>query len=521
MTYLFFLYLIRFLKINLLKRTIMKKVSLLLAFLLFTMLSFGQDDEFGTGLDFDKEKYESVPMSAPILTRNYTSLPRSYSLKAYAPTPGHQGKQPSCVGWASGYAARTIAYAIRKGWKYNKTKINQNAFSPSFVYNQIKSYGDVNCTRGSFIADAMKLMNNTGIVRKSEFSYNPTTCTAKPTSYTLQKAKNNKIFTFERLARWDNPYNLVGKVKKAIANKNPVVIGMFKYGTLGGYGELWTPPAVTGRGGHAMVVVGYDDFKYGGAFEIMNSWGTGFRNGGFFWVRYNDFKRFTKTAYVLVDNAGNSPKVNTNTNTNVTTTTTTKKYKYNKISGEITLKLSNGRNMIPSLSSEAKRNFNIVKAGSNGKTKATYSINKAYSSGTQFRIYLKSKQRGYVYLIGYGGSDKSVNKLYPFDNFSPFFNYTNSEIAIPNEDYYIEFDNKPGQDILCVLYSKERLDINKIISKARYGTGDFIANVKKALQYKMFKGDDITFNSNKIAFDAAASSFTSKVVPIFISMNHQ
>ncbi|MEQ6124132.1 C1 family peptidase [Pseudotenacibaculum sp. MALMAid0570] len=494
----------------------MKKVSLILAFLLFTVFNtFSQQDEDrGTGLDFSQEKYESIPMSAPILTRSYTNLPKSFSLKAYAPTPGDQGRQPSCVGWASGYGARTIAFAIKNNWKYNKTKINQNAFSPSFVYNQIKATGDNNCTRGSYIADAMKLMNNSGILKKSEFSYNPNNCTTKPTSYALQKAKNHKILTFERLAKWDNPYNLVGKVKKAIANKNPVVIGMFRYGKLGGFGELWTPPANAFGGGHAMVVVGYDDTKYGGAFEIMNSWGTRFRNGGFFWVRYNDFKKYTKTAYVLVDNAKSIPnKIDNNTNTTVT--------KYYNLSGEITLKLSNGRNMIPTLSSEAKRNFNIVKAGNSKKIKTTYSIDKAYSSGTQFRIYLKSKQRGYVYLIGYGGSDKSVNKLYPFENFSPFFNYTNSEIAIPNEDYYIEFDNKPGQDILCVLYSKERLNINTIISKVRYGSGDFVANMKKALQYKMFKGSELTFDSNKIAFKASSNSSSSKVVPIFISVNHQ
>jgi len=491
----------------------MKKVSFLIAFFFCAFLLTAQEDEDrGTGLDFDQEKYESVPLSAPILSRNFTNLPKSYSLKAYAPTPGDQGRQPSCVGWASGYGARTIAFAIKNNWKYNKAKIDANAFSPSFVYNQIKAYGDNNCTRGSYIADAMKLLNSKGILKKSEFAYNPTSCTTMPTTYSLSKAKNNKILTFERLARWDNPYNLVLKTKKALANKNPVVVGMFKYGKLGGFGELWTAPTVPSGGGHAIVVVGYDDNKYGGAFEIMNSWGTRFRNGGFFWVKYADFKKYIKTAYVLVDSSS-SPNVDNNTNTNTVT------YR-NKISGEITLKLSSGRDMSPRLSDEAKRNFNIVKAGSS-RLKTTYAIDKAYPSGTQFRIYMKSKQRGYVYLIGYGGSDKSVNKLYPFENFSPFFNYTNSEIAIPNEEYFIEFDNKPGQDILCVLYSKERLDINNIISKAKYGSEDFVANVKKALQYKMFKGSELTFEDNKIAFTAASNSSSSKVVPIFISVNHQ
>ena len=357
----------------------------------------------------------------------------------------------------------------------------------------------------------MKLMNSKGILKKSEFSCNPSSCTEKPNAYAMQQAQNHKIITFERLAKWDNPYNLVLKTKKALANKNPVVVGMFRYGRLSGPGELWIAPTTPSTGGHAMVVVGYNDDKYGGAFEIMNSWGTRFRNNGFFWVKYADFKKYIKTAYVLVDNSS-SPNIDKNI--------TTVSYS-NELSGEITLKLSNGKNMAARLLDGAKRNFNIVKAKKNQRLKTPYSIDKAYSSGTLFRIYLNSNQRGYVYLIGYGGSDKSVNMLYPFDHFSPFFNYTNSEISIPNEDYYTEFDNQPGQDILCVLYSKTKLDMNTIINKARYGTEDFVTNVKKAIQHRMFKGSELTFEKDNIAFKAASNSDNSSVVPIFIAVNHR
>ena len=118
-------------------------------------------------------------------------------------------------------------------------------------------------------------------------------------------------------------------------------------------------------------------------------------------------------------------------------------------------------------------------------------------------------------------SDKSVNKSYPFENFSDYCNYVDSEIALPNEDYFIEFDSKPGRDILCVLYSKEKLDINKIVSTTRYGSGDFVSRVKKSLQNKIYKGSDIRFDSNKIAFATKSSNTNAKVVPIFIEMNHQ
>ena len=458
--------------------------------------------EFVTGLEFSKDKYEEVTETIPLITRSVTSVPRNYSIKAYSPTPGNQGMQPSCVGWASGYGARTIAKAIQNNWKYNTSKINQNTYSPSFVYNLIKFKGDDNCKRGSYIADAMKLLNTYGVLTLKEFGYNSTTCKTKPSEAGLQKAKNNTILTYERLAKWDNPYNLVGKVKKAIANKNPVVIGMQVSSSFYKARGVWNGIHTSKPGGHAMVVVGYDDDKYGGAFEILNSWGTNWGNKGFIWVRYNDFKKNTRTAYVLIDK---NKKKNTNVNTN-----------YNSLAGELTLKLSNGKQMKPILSNEASRNFNIVKA-----SKTTYKIDRSYSSGTQFRIYLKSKQRGYVYLIGYGSSDNSVNKLYPFDNFSDYFNYTNSEIALPNEDYFIEFDSNPGRDILCVLYSKEKLNINSIVRSAKYGSGDFVSRIKKALQYKMYKGNAVSFEKNNIAFTAKSSNKNSKVVPIFIEMSHQ
>ena len=488
----------------------MKEFSLILFLMLLTTTLYAQ--EFVTGLEFSQQKYENVTETVPLITRSITSVPKSYSIKGFAPTPGNQGRQPSCVGWASGYGARTIANAIKNGWGNNTAKINQNTFSPAFVYNLIKFKDDTNCKRGSYIEDAMKLLNAYGVLELKDFTYDQRNCVKNPSNYGLQKAKQNTILSYERLAKWDNPTNLVGKVKKAIANKNPVVIGMQVSSTFFKAKGFWNGIHTSKPGGHAMVVVGYDDDKYGGSFELLNSWGRNWGNNGYIWVRYADFKKNTKTAYVLVDNSS-KPKVIVSPDDNDDVVVTNNA---NTLAGEMILKLSNGQNMIPILAKEASRNFNIVKASG-----TTYRIDKSYGSGTQFRIYLKNKQRGYVYLIGFGSADKSVNKLYPFENFSDYFNYVDSEIALPNEDYFIEFDSKPGRDILCVLYSKEKLDINKIVSSTRYGSGDFVSRVKKALQYKMYKGSDIEFDSNKIAFATKASNSTAKVVPIFIEMNHQ
>ena len=45
------------------------------------------------------------------------------------------------------------------------------------------------------------------------------------------------------------------------------------------------------EGGHAMCVIGYDDTVNGGSFRIVNSWGTGWGDNGYFWLSYKDFIR--------------------------------------------------------------------------------------------------------------------------------------------------------------------------------------------------------------------------------------
>ncbi len=91
----------------------MRNLSLLVILLFGLCGNVFSQNEYATGCLFDKEKYESVPASAQLMSRDYNSVPSSYSLKKYTPYPKSQGSQGSCTGWSSTYAARTIAYAIR------------------------------------------------------------------------------------------------------------------------------------------------------------------------------------------------------------------------------------------------------------------------------------------------------------------------------------------------------------------------------------------------------------------------
>ena len=70
----------------------------------------------------------------------------SVSLREYAPERLNQGRQGSCVGWSSAYAARTILHSRATGQDPNSV-----TFSPSYLYNQIALSG----CQGAYINEAM------------------------------------------------------------------------------------------------------------------------------------------------------------------------------------------------------------------------------------------------------------------------------------------------------------------------------------------------------------------------------
>jgi hypothetical protein len=68
--------------------------------------------------------------------------------------------------------------------------------------------------------------------------------------------------------------------------------------------DCWTPPdneKSLGGLGHAVCIISYDDNKYGGAYEIMNSWGESWGNGGYTWIAYDTLDNYIRQAWVLKD----------------------------------------------------------------------------------------------------------------------------------------------------------------------------------------------------------------------------
>jgi Papain family cysteine protease len=251
--------------------------------------------QLATGGYLDPKQFEKANIYES-LDSTKDPLPEAANLQKFAPAVGDQGHQGSCVAWSSAYAARTIEEAARTGADPNSLR-----FSPSFLYNQI---GLDNCD-GSYIERAMQFMTQSGSVPYSEFPYDDQDCARQPDQQLLEEARQYKMRGFNRLTPGDrNNVIDLHAIKENISQGAPVVIGMQVGGSymqpMMGQ-DVWNPTAedrsMMGFGGHAQCVVGYDDRKYGGAFLLMNSWGSAWGNNGFAWVRYPDFRYFVREAY--------------------------------------------------------------------------------------------------------------------------------------------------------------------------------------------------------------------------------
>ncbi|MCC6726078.1 MAG: C1 family peptidase [Saprospiraceae bacterium] len=246
------------------------------------------------GASFNKPNPDSTAIvtvcDSPITT---FSLPQKIDLKPYCPSVKHQGQLSSCVGWALGYGALTIQRAIQHGCTDTRV-ITHNASSAMFIFNQIEKDEQ---GRGSKLADAAKFLQTRGDCLARHFDHDIADGNKLPDSLLLAAAQSFAITGYAELF---SPQDLdsvkVGSVKVALAQYSPVTIGMAirRNFMLLRNARYWHPDLgdTTPAGGHALVVIGYDDQKQ--AFQLMNSWGKEWGQDGFIWLKYKDFARFAK-----------------------------------------------------------------------------------------------------------------------------------------------------------------------------------------------------------------------------------
>ena len=222
-------------------------------------------------------------------------LPRKVDLSADFPPPGNQGQQSSCVAWATAYALRSYQAHVRSRASLvtgDGHIDSARVFSPAFVYNQINNGRDA----GSLFSDALQLMQARGVAPLQYMPYSQNDYTTMPSASALDVAANYKI-AFWKQINVNEPIELKAQLNAGY----PVIIGatIDEGFELARKGFLWDHKVGKDLGGHAMLVVGYDDDR--SAFRVLNSWGTGWGDAGYYWLGYSHFPVVVSEAFVAKD----------------------------------------------------------------------------------------------------------------------------------------------------------------------------------------------------------------------------
>src|ERR1035437_5189338 len=118
----------------------MRQKNIIWLWLLFSLFSIdllAQVNTRTTGLIFNDSEYSKIPVAAKLTRGEFTNLPIRFSIKKYATIPSNQGQTGTCVAWSSAYGAFTIVESIKQN-RTNPEITTSEAFSPSFIYNQIR-----------------------------------------------------------------------------------------------------------------------------------------------------------------------------------------------------------------------------------------------------------------------------------------------------------------------------------------------------------------------------------------------
>lgn len=436
----------------------------------------GGGEAFSLGADLNQQVYDKAEVFEPLADNVKNPLPERVSLEKYAPERLNQGRQGSCVAWSSAYAARSILYARQTGKDPNTV-----AFSPSFLYNQIGLEG----CQGSYIIRAMENMQQVGAMPFRDFPYDENDCSSQPAQFQLQSADKYRIKGFNRLSKSGDDYKVdMLAVKQNLAQGAPVVIGMMVGGTfmqeMMGQ-KVWIPSSddynKMGFGGHAMSVIGYDDFLEGGAFQIMNSWGNEWGENGMGWIRYKDFDFFVKEAYGM-DQMGTVEKPD-----------------------EPRLNIEFG---LVSYNDDITDTRNLPSIPLRYKSGVTYAVAQAIKKGDKFKIEVTNTTACYTYIFGQE-TDGSSYTLFPYTpKHSPYCGITGTRLF--PKDYSLQADEVGSKDIMGVVVSKKPLDfkaLNEAISQSRQIS--FSAKLNEVLGTKILRNVDFVEKNGNVAFDVPAN----------------
>jgi len=205
------------------------------------------------------------------------ALPSILSLRRSMPQVYDQGHTGSCTGNA---IAGLVHYQeIKEG--------RGDCLVPSrlfIYYNERLIEGTTDEDAGAMIRDGIKALATYGFCFEDLWAFVPWMLKTRPSAKAYMTAARNKVQRYLRVEQ------TLASLKQRIADGHPIVVGITLYESFQsremakhGRGALPAPGEKV-EGGHAVLIVGYNDFDQ--TFELRNSWGAGWGDEGYFTLPY-------------------------------------------------------------------------------------------------------------------------------------------------------------------------------------------------------------------------------------------
>ena len=222
-------------------------------------------------------------------------LPKQTDLRAKCPPVYDQGKLGSCT-----------ANALAAAFDFDRKREGDDFMTPSrlFIYwNERDVEGTVGTDAGAEIRDGVKVLRKIGTPPEKDWPYDIAKFTDKPTPECFAIAQKNESLKYERITRplGDATHDM----RTCLSWGLPFVTGIGVYESFESpesnkTGIIPMPqPGERLLGGHAVLVVGYDEDKEW--FIVRNSWGEGWGDHGYFYLpfAYLESERLASDMWVI------------------------------------------------------------------------------------------------------------------------------------------------------------------------------------------------------------------------------
>ncbi|QTN39282.1 C1 family peptidase [Cryomorphaceae bacterium] len=208
--------------------------------------------------------------------------------RGFFPPIQQQGSLGSCTAHAG-----TSLYCYYQQRAHGRHELGSRLFLYKVTRNLLKWTGDT----GAYLRTTMGAMTLFGVPPEEFYPYDIAKYEEEPEAFHYAFGQNFQALTYFRFDGGDRRGQaLVEDLCQAMASGLAIMFGFSVYDSIQQAqlnGDIPVPQEGDRlRGGHAVVMCGYDDNRNGGSFLIRNSWGTEWGEDGYGWLPYDYVRRY-------------------------------------------------------------------------------------------------------------------------------------------------------------------------------------------------------------------------------------